>query len=180
MTKLLLWQNLCNPHTMASEQSSFKKKNIITQAEKRSQDPENNYWLHTCPMETAPTPRCTSIPSILHEYLFPCHNFKRGQPFFWKLSHAISGVCPEHGGPSETICQMHRPLKGGRGWGFSKSNDQRHISWTKTVENSNRPKIKGLWDLHEFPFYKSFHYVSVQLCIQLGKDSDLYPARRHN
>lgn len=46
---------------------------------------------------------CTSTPSILQENLFACHNF--AQPFFWKLSHTMSGVPPEHELPSvELIC----------------------------------------------------------------------------
>lgn len=53
------------------------------------------------------TKKPTSAPSILHENLFPRQNFKRTLLFFWKPSHAISGVWPEQDWPSEAlICKV--------------------------------------------------------------------------
>lgn len=48
-------------------------------------------------------PGSTSTPSILQANLLPFHNLMRVVPFFWKLSHAISGVCPEDECPSVDV-----------------------------------------------------------------------------
>jgi len=57
----------------------------------------------------------TSMPSILHENLFPCQVFVWGQQFFWNFCHAISGIWPEHEYPSvEVICRSANAFQQGK------------------------------------------------------------------